>query len=152
MSKEQGMAGREIGIEVDGERFTATLLEDKAPITCQAVWALLPIDDRTVHVKWSGNAWRTWGDYPIDIPANPVENPGHILEAGDLVYYPGMHKICVAYGDAEWLSPHCERLDVTVFGKIDPAQTDRLKQVSESVWLEGAKPVRFTRLTDDRAS
>src|SRR5579875_2286293 len=133
-------------VEVSGERFEADLLEDQAPRTCQLVWDLLPIEDRTVHVKWSGNGWRTWGDYPLDVPEGPgLENPAGHLRAGDILYYPAMRKICVAYGDAEWLAPHGKREEVTLFARIPEKDAARLAAVSERTWLEGAQPLRISR-------
>lgn len=135
---------RQIEIEFEGEVFRASLLEDRAPKTCQLIWDLLPLADRTVQVKWSGDAWRTWGDYALPVPTGTeLENPGHHLKAGDLVYYPGSKKLCVAYGDAEWLAPHGRPLDVTVYGRIEEGSIARLVDLSMKAWLEGAKEVTF---------
>jgi hypothetical protein len=38
-----------------GGSFTADLLEEQAPETCQAFWDLLPIQQRLGHAKFSGH-------------------------------------------------------------------------------------------------
>src|SRR5215467_14045277 len=49
--------------------------EDRAPKTARASWARLPIRDRTILARWSGDAWRTDGNYELLSEDAPVENP-----------------------------------------------------------------------------
>lgn len=92
----------ELELTLNGVTVRVTLLETAAPRTTKALWDAMPITDRVVQVKWSGDAWRTEGDYDIGI--SEVENEGHVLVAGDLIYYP-RKKIGLAYGRAEWRNP-----------------------------------------------
>lgn len=119
------------------------LLDGAAPRTTAALWAGLPITDRAVQVKWSGDAWRTEGDY--DIGMADVENEGHVLAAGDLIYYPRMKKIGLAYGRAEWRHPDLSIvLRVSVIGKVT-MNLEGLVAGGRRVWMEGAQPLRLSR-------
>jgi len=134
----------ELQLELSGVTGRVALFEDKAPRTVRALWAALPIADRGVQVKWSGDAWRTEGDY--DIGVTEVENEGHVLAPGDLIYYPRMKKIGLAYGRAEWRHPDLSIvLHVSVIGKVT-TNLDALIQASTRVWMEGAQPIRLSRV------
>jgi hypothetical protein len=95
---------RGVELEIDGTVARGILFDDKAPRTCAKVRALLPIEDRTIQVRWSGAAWRTEKNYPLEL--GEIENPVTVLTAGDLIYYDesrlGLYKIGVAYGRAAW--------------------------------------------------
>jgi len=133
----------ELQIVLAGVTGRVELLDAKAPRTVKALWAALPIIDRAVQVKWSGDAWRTEGDY--DIGVHDVENEGHVLAAGDVIYYPRMKKIGLAYGRAEWRHPDLSiALHVSVIGKVT-ANLDELSAAGQRVWMEGAQPLRLSR-------
>lgn len=134
----------ELEIVLAGVTGRVKLLDTAAPRTTEALWAAMPIIDRAVQVKWSGDAWRTEGDYDIGI--TEVENEGHVLSAGDVIYYPRMKKIGLAYGRAEWRHPDLSFvLHVSVVGKVT-AQLEELVAASQRVWLEGAQPFRLSRV------
>jgi len=134
----------ELSITVAGVTGRVRLLDGSAPRTTSALWAALPITDRAVQVKWSGDAWRTDGDYDIGI--GDVENEGHTLAAGDVIYYPRMKKIGFAYGRAEWRHPDpAVQLHVSVIGKVS-ANLEGLVAASQRVWLEGAQPLELRRV------
>ena len=44
----------ELALKLKGVRAVATLLEEEAPRTCNAVWDALPIEGETYHAKWAG--------------------------------------------------------------------------------------------------
>ncbi len=90
----------DLQIALAGVTGRIRLLDTSAPRTTRALSAAPPITDRAVQVKWSGDARRTEGDYDIGVPE--VENEGHVLAAGELIYYPRMKKIGLAYERAEW--------------------------------------------------
>ena len=65
---------RHISIEFkdDTERFIAELLEEAAPLTCQAVWDALPIDRNDArHPMYSGLGVYTLVNFRL----NELENP-----------------------------------------------------------------------------
>ena len=139
----QGGLAVDMQIVLAGVTGRLKLLEAEAPRTVRALWSVLPIADRAVQVKWSGDAWRTEGDYEIGI--HGVENEGHVLAAGDLIYYPRMKKIGLAYGRAEWRHPDLSiALHVSVIGRVT-ANLEDLVKAGQRVWMEGAQPLRLTR-------
>jgi len=133
----------DLRLTVAGVTGRVTLLDTAAPRTCRALWAALPITDRAVQVKWSGDAWRTEGDFDLGIA--DVENEGHVLGAGDFIYYPRMKKIGLAYGTAEWRHPDIAfKLHVSVIGKVS-SDLAALVAASQRVWLEGVQPLHLAR-------
>lgn len=119
-------------------------LLDAAPRTTKALWTALPIIDRAVQVKWSGDAWRTEGDH--DIGVRDVENEGRVLAQGDFIYYPRMKKIGLAYGRAEWRHPDLAfTLHVSLIGQVIDG-LEQLVKASERVWMEGAQPLQLRRI------
>ena len=134
----------DLQIVLSGVTGRIKLLDAAAPRTTKALWTALPIADRALQVKWSGDAWRTEGDYDIGI--TEVENEGQVLAAGELIYYPRMKKIGLAYGRAEWRHPDLSIvLHVAVIGKVAD-NMDELIKASERVWMEGAQPFRLSRI------
>lgn len=131
-------------IELDGVSAAATLLEDKAPRTCAGVKALLPIDDRTIQVRWSGAAWRTEKNYRLAI--GEVENPVTVLQPGDIIYYDeprlDLFKIGIAYGKAAWRDMQGD-IKVAHIGRIT-GNLDAFMKASDRIIFEGPKRVRIS--------
>lgn len=136
---------REISIELDQVVAKAVLFDDRAPKTCAKVWTLLPIEDRTIQVRWSGAAWRTEKNYPLEV--GEVENPVTVLAAGDIIYYDdaprNLYKIGVAYGEAAWRD-FAGDLTVAHIGRITE-NLEAFVKVSDRIIFEGPKPVRIRR-------
>jgi hypothetical protein len=135
----------EIEIELEGVTARAVLLAERAPRTCAKVWALLPIEDRTIQVRWSGAAWRTERNYPLQI--GEVENPVTVLAAGDVIYYDdaprNLFKIGIAYGRAAWRDFDGD-LVVAHIGRITTS-LEAFVRVSDRIILDGPKVVRIRR-------
>jgi hypothetical protein len=142
---------KRIGIRVDDVVAEAALYEDKAPKTTAALWEMLPIRDRTIQTRWSGNAWRTEGNYELQPEGAPVENIAGRLSGGDIIYYPGytsgLIKVGVAYGDAQWLNPFMDPIDVALIGRID-TNLDAFIDRCERIIFEGPIDVEITRIED----
>ena len=70
-----------------GMRFVARWEEELAPRTVAAFRASLPLDDRIIHCRWSGESnWIPWGDRDFGIgPENATSYP----HPGELALYPG---------------------------------------------------------------
>jgi hypothetical protein len=141
--------GKRIRIHVDQVVSEAELYEDKAPLTTAALWEALPITDRTIQTRWSGDAWRTEGNYELQPARAPVENIAGRLSAGDIIYYPGhehnLIKIGIAYGQAQWLAPFMEPIDVALIGRIDTNLEGFVERCSRLIF-EGPMPVRIERI------
>jgi hypothetical protein len=135
---------RYMDIQIKEASGRIRLLDDEAPQTADAIWDLLPIEDKTVAVRWSGNAWRTDRDYPLAFEA--IENRPEFLEAGDIAYYPRLQKICFAYGKAQWRGPGGEIRDMTLFGRVEEGLGE-LVAASERAHVEGSAECVLARHT-----
>ena len=132
---------RYLSIEVGNVRGRIKLLDDLAPKTVQALCEILPIEDRTVPVRWSGNAWRSERDY-LDSSLE-IENRPVFLKAGDLAYYPRIRKICFAYGKAQWRGPDGEIRDLSLVGQVDRG-LDEIVAESERAHTGGSVTYRLS--------
>ncbi len=135
-----------IEIQVAGVLSSAALLDDAAPRTVNGLLALLPIVDRTIPTQWSGRAWRTEHDHVVVPDGSEVENVADRLAAGDIIYYPRLHKIGVAYGDAKWLGPFMLPREVSLIGRID-RNLDAFVEECMRIVFEGPRTVRLARVT-----
>jgi hypothetical protein len=141
---------KRIRIRVGDVTAEAELFEDKAPNTIDAFWERLPmLNERTIQVRWSGDAWRTEGDYELLTKDDEIENRIERLAAGDVAYYPGYHsgnfKICFAYGKAQWLAPFMVPVATTTIGKID-VNLDAFVAASQRIIFDGPLDVEITRI------
>ena len=138
---------KRIRIKVDNVVAEGELFEDKAPKTVAALWDTLPIRDRTIQTRWSGDAWRTEQNYELQPKGAPVENIADRLGPGDIIYYPGTTNIKVgfAYGKAKWLNPFMEPIDVAHIGKID-TNLDAFVERCGRIIFEGPLTVEITRI------
>jgi hypothetical protein len=136
---------RRIELEVDGVVAPAVLFDEKAPKTCGKVWDLLPIEDRTIQVRWSGAAWRTEKNYQLQI--GEVENPVTVLQAGDIIYYDApqhtLYKIGIAYGRAAWREFEGD-IKVAHIGRIT-GNVEALTKIFNRIIFDGPKTVRIRR-------
>jgi hypothetical protein len=142
---------KRIRMRVDDVTAEAELFEDRAPKTTAALWEALPIRDRTIQTRWSGNAWRTEGNYELQPAGAPVENVAGRLDAGDIIYYPGYRsgliKVGVAYGPAQWLNPFMEPIDVALIGRID-RNLDAFAARCDRLIFEGPMTLEISRIDD----
>ncbi len=138
---------RRIRIRVDNVVAEAELYDEAAPKTTDALWEQLPIQDRTIQTRWSGDAWRTEGNYQLLPKDSPVENVADRLSAGDIIYYPGEENIKVgfAYGKAKWLNPFMVPIDVALIGKID-TNLDAFVERCSRIIFEGPLDVEISRI------
>ncbi|BCL30394.1 DUF3830 family protein [Streptomyces aurantiacus] len=82
------MADRYIDVSLPkrGVHCTAKLLDDRAPITCEAVWNALPLAGDVYHAKYARNEIYTL--LPAFAPTEPpLENPTVTPIPGDLCYF-----------------------------------------------------------------
>jgi hypothetical protein len=138
-----------IRIRVGDAVAEAQLFDDKAPKTTQALWDRLPIRDRTIQTRWSGDAWRTEGNYELLPESEPIENVAGRLSAGDLIYYPGYRsgliKVGIAYGNAQWLAPFMVPVDVAHIGRID-TNLDAFVEQCQQIIFQGPLDVELSRI------
>ncbi|WP_165985459.1 DUF3830 family protein [Streptomyces sp. YIM 98790] len=76
----------EVSLDKRGVRCAARLLDDRAPLTCEAVWNALPLSGDVYHAKYARNEIYTL--LPPFAPAEPpLENPTVTPIPGDLCYF-----------------------------------------------------------------
>lgn len=123
------------------------MFEAEAPKTIEALWKRLPINDRTIQARWSGDAWRTERNYELLTRDDPVENPAGRLSAGDVIYYPGyeskLFKVAIAYGPSQWLAPFMRPLPVSLIGRID-TNLDAFVKECQRIIFEGPLDIEIT--------
>jgi hypothetical protein len=133
----------QVRIELDGVMAGAELWDDRAPRTVAALLQRLPIEDRTIHVRWSGAAWRTEKNYPLSV--GTVENRATWLEPGDLIYYDDpryqLYKVAFIYGTSQWRDDKGE-LYVARIGKVT-SNLDALIAKSDEILFQGPKTVKI---------
>lgn len=122
--------------------FRARLEEELAPATCAAFRALLPYDERVIHVRWSGEGvWIPMGDQIFDLPwENTTRHPA----PGEFIFYPkGMSEteILLAYGGVAFSSkagPLAGNHFLTIFEGLE-----NVRPLGKLTLWEGAQPIRF---------
>ena len=79
--------------------------EEAAPLTCEAFRGRLPLRNRIIHVRWSGEAvWVPLGETKI---VADYENHTIFPSRGDVLLYPGgisETEILIAYGATSFAS------------------------------------------------
>ncbi len=132
---------RRLAIEIDGVKAGAELWDERAPKTVAALLRHLPIDDRTIHVRWSGAAWRTEKNYPLGV--GDIENRATWLERGDIIYYDDpryeLYKVAFIYGTSQWRDDKGE-LYVARIGRVTE-NVDVFIKASEKVLFEGPRRI-----------
>ena len=122
--------------------FRARLEEERAPRTVEAVRRMLPLEDRLVQARWSGeSAWIPFGD--LDVGTGP-ENANSYPAAGELLLYPGglsETEILFPYG-ATCFASKMGQLAGNHFATIVEGN-ENLPELGRLVLYEGAQDVRF---------
>ena len=135
----------DIVIDIGGELFEAFFEERDAPLTVARFRALLPFEDRIIHVRWSGEAcWIPMGERDLDLR---YENATRHPAPGQIIVFPGgagqlsETEILVAYGPCGFASkagPLAGNHFLTIRDGLD-----RLATIGRSVLWDGNKPIRF---------
>lgn len=94
-----------LSITIGGLEFKARLETALAPATCAAVLSRLPMQDKAIHVRWSGQAvWVPFGDEQFGVG---FENATSYPAPGEIILYPGgvsETEILIAYGSVSFAS------------------------------------------------
>ena len=123
--------------------FRARLEEGLAPRTVAALRRLLPLEDRLVQARWSGeSAWIPLGD--LETGVGP-ENASSYPAAGELLLYPG------GLSETEILFPYGATCFASKMGQLAGnhfativAGGENLAELGRLVLYEGAQDVRFS--------
>ncbi len=142
---------RQIEIEFEkGGKFVATLLEDKAPKTCEAVWDALPLENKIQHAMYSGEGIFF---FTPTIKFEELENPMVMgLLPGDIAFNTHWnHKlhlpptsipqeIVIIYGGC-LPQDHCGWIPCNYFAKIVEGNLSELKNIGKRIREQGMEKV-----------
>jgi len=133
-------------ITAAGMRFVARWEDELAPQTVAAFKAILPLEDRVIHCRWSGEStWIPWGDRDLGIgPENATSYP----QPGELALYPGGQsetELLFPYGYCSFASK-AGHLWANHFATLVEGQ-EQLKELGRLTLWEGAQPISFRELT-----
>ena len=130
-----------IRIVAAGTEFRARFHPD-APLTAAAFCKLLPLRQKLIHVRWSGEAcWIPLGEFQLGVG---FENHTTYPSAGDVLLYPGGYsetELLIAYGACSFAS-RMGPLAGNHFMTIVDGR-DRLRDLGTRVLWEGAQEVLF---------
>ena len=123
--------------------FRGRLEDELAPATCAAFRALLPYEERVIHVRWSGEGvWIPMGDRGFDLP---WENNTSYPAPGQFIFYPkgiSETEILLAYGGVRFASK-AGQLSGNHFLTIVEGQENLAALGKLTLW-EGAQQIRFS--------
>jgi hypothetical protein len=122
--------------------FRARLEDGLAPATCAAFRAMLPYDERVIHVRWSGEGmWIPMGDRKFDLP---WESNTSFPAPGQFIFYPrgiSETEILLAYGGVAFASkvgPLAGNHFITLTSGLE-----NLPELGRLVLWQGAQDVAF---------
>ena len=129
-----------VQVQIGPYLFKGVLEEAKAPKTCEAIKRLLPMKNKVVHVRWSGEAvWIPFGEMRLDVePENHTCYP----QKGEIVVYPGgisEMEVFIPYGHCAF-SSKLGRLPGNHFITLTEG-LEQLPQLGEKVLWEGAQDI-----------
>ena len=131
-----------IGIAVGALKFEARLETERAPKTCATFVAMLPLKNRIIQARWSGEAaWIPLGDLDLDLG---YENHTSYPAPGQLLLYPGgisETEILFPYGGTVFASK-MGQLAGNHFATIEDG-AEQLVELGNLVVLKGAQDITF---------
>ena len=129
-------------------QFFARLEEEKAPRTCAIFKKMLPIEDRLIHVRWSGEGmWIPMGDTRWE--GLDFENHTSYPSKGELLIYPGgisEMEMILAYGGVSFASKVGQVAGNHVLTITEGL--DQLYELGRKTLYEGAQNIRIELAED----
>ena len=140
----------EISFTKRNVRGVATLLEEEAPLTCDAVWNALPLEGDAYHARWAGREVYT---LVPPLGADPGKENATIMPiGGDLLYFevdaasidiPPERRtgepfidIALFYGRNNFLLGPAGYMPGNLFATVTE-NLEGLAEACESIWREG---------------
>ena len=139
----------DLAIRVGDLEFHATW-EAAAPHTVAAMRAMMPIENRLIHCRWSGEStWVPFGDLDLGVG---YENHTSHPAPGQILIYTGTISECeilFPYGGCMF-SSKLGQLAGNHFATVEPDDgwSDRLREVGRRTLWEGAQPITISEISD----
>jgi hypothetical protein len=137
---------RQIRVTIGHLILTGTLEKERAPVTCAAFIALLPLRAKLLQARWSGqSAYVPLED--LHIRLDP-ENAMHRPSPGQMLFYPAgvsPTEILMPYGVTAFAAV-CGPLSGNHFLTI--SDSDELREMGRLVVWEGAQDITFDPVRD----
>jgi uncharacterized protein DUF3830 len=131
-----------VRISIADLEFIARMEEEKAPQTCTAFRALLPLHGKLIQARWSGEAaWVPLGEFKLGVG---FENATSHPAPGELLFYPGGYsetEILFAYG-ATLFASKMGQLAGNHFLSVESGR-EQLRELGRRVLWEGAQGIMF---------
>jgi hypothetical protein len=125
--------------------FTARFEHDAAPLTCAEFTAMLPLRQRIIHVRWSGEAcWIPLGALTLGIG---YENATSYPTPGQILLYPGgvsETEILIGYGAVRFASKAGQLAGNHFLTIVEGAE--QLRALGELTLWHGAQSIEFDRI------
>jgi hypothetical protein len=135
---------RRIRLTIGGLTLVGVLEHERAPATCAAFVALLPLRAHLVQARWSGeSAWVPLGS--LDVGVGP-ENSMHRPSPGQVLLYPAGEsetEILLPYGTTAFAAK-CGPLSGNHFLTIRDG-IEQLAEIGRRVLWQGAQDIAFER-------
>lgn len=144
MPRESQRTSDRLRVRIGSHLLGARLELSRAPKSCAAFTALLPLKLSLIHARWSGECgWAPLGDTGLRIaPENATRypHPGQVLVYAGEISEP---EVLVPYGAAAFASKAGPLAGNHVMTITD--QRDLLAQIGEALLWRGALPIIFER-------
>ena len=137
-----------------GGRLTATILEERAPVTCEIILSSLPVEGKLRHAMWAGEEV-FFDEFPIsrDMPLENATNslrPGSITTAasswvrdGQLCFQKGQTAFAIFYGKGRPRKALDETLDMNYFAQVD--DIEGMTAVGRRIRMEGSEKITISQ-------
>jgi hypothetical protein len=133
-----------------GGEVKATLLEDKAPKTCKAFLASLPVELKLIHAQWAGA--EVFSDsFPVSSELE-VENETNEMKGGEVglisqlvqrhIPRKGFVPFCIFYGKGRARKSVDETTEVNICAKIE--DMEKMDSIGKRIRAQGIETVRIT--------
>jgi Protein of unknown function (DUF3830) len=121
--------------------FTLTArFEAAAPLTVAAFRKVLPLEERLIHVRWSGEStWIPLGDLAVGVP---FENATSYPSPGEVLFYPGgvsETEILIPYGRTNFASKAGQLAGNHFLTIVSGAE--HLRELGRLTLWQGAQPI-----------
>jgi hypothetical protein len=139
----------------NGGILTATLFEDKAPKTCEAIQEALPVSARVLHAQYAGSEvyfenFPARDDVPFENTTSRMDENLYLTNkhsGGILAYYPNpkVKSLCIVYGEIVPRRKVDVEIALNIFAEIN--EKERAVEIGNRIRNFGAEEVTI-RLKD----